>query len=71
MRRGVPTVVLVTERFRELAEMTRRSAGMPDAPAVVLPATEATEYGGEEAMPAVAEAALRGTIEYLVRRREP
>jgi len=52
----------VTERFRELAEATRRSRGIPEAPFVVLPRTEETEYGGKDAMNAIAEEALRGVV---------
>jgi hypothetical protein len=50
IRRGVPAVVLVTERFVALANATRRSNGVPDAPMIVLPRTESIEYSGEEAM---------------------
>lgn len=55
-------MVLVTERFRELADATRRSRGMPEAPSVVLPPTEETEYGGKEAMDEIAERALGEVI---------
>lgn len=58
-------MVLVTERFRELAEATRRSRGVPEAPAVVLPPTEETEYGGKEAMDAIAEHALAEVIRLI------
>lgn len=58
-------MVLVTERFRELAEATRRSRGMPQAPSVVLPPTEETEYGDKEAMDRIAELALRQVLALL------
>lgn len=58
MKRGIPAVLLVTERFRELAEATRRSRGMPEAPAVVLPRTEETEYGDKDLMGTIGERAL-------------
>ena len=66
-------MVLVTERFRELAAATRRSRGMPEAPEVVLPPTATTEYGGKEAMEAVADQALRDVLRLIapdVRRPE-
>lgn len=66
-------MVLVTERFRELAEATRRSRGMPEAPEVVLPPTEATEYGGKEVMNQVADHALSEVLRLItsdVRLRE-
>lgn len=55
-------MLLVTERFRELAEATRRSRGMPAAPAVVLPRTEETEYGDKDVMGAIAERALQEVL---------
>jgi hypothetical protein len=55
-------VVIVTERFRELADAIRRSRNMPDAPCVVLPPTEETEYGNKEAMERVADQALRAVL---------
>ncbi len=58
-------IVLVTERFRELAEATRRSRGIPDAPYVVLPVTEETEYGSKEAMNAIADETLREVVRML------
>ncbi len=57
--------MIATERFRELAEATRRSRGIPDAPSVVLPVTEATEYGGKDVMSAIADEALRGVVALL------
>lgn len=66
MRRGIPTVLLATERFRELAEATRRSRGVPDAPAVVLPPTEATEYGDADAMQAIAAQAVKEAVARLL-----
>ena len=37
-------MVLVTERFTTLAKASMRGNGVPDAPMVVLPKTELTEY---------------------------
>ncbi len=48
----------MTERFRALAETVRHSRGMTDAPYVVLPATEDTEYGDPVKMDAVVDEAL-------------
>lgn len=75
MKRGIPAVLLVTERFRELAEAIRRSRGMPEAPEVVLPRTEETEYGDKDVMGAIAERALQQVLAIVapgaVRRAAP
>lgn len=55
-------MVIATERFRELAEATRRSRNMPDAPCVVLPPTEETEYGDKAAMERIADHALEAVL---------
>lgn len=55
----------MTERFRELAEATRESRGIPAAPFVILPRTEETEYGGKDVMNAVAEDAVRGVVKIV------
>ena len=36
-KEGIPTVSLITERFRKLADTTRRGRGLPDMPLVELP----------------------------------
>ena len=68
-------MLLVTERFRELAEAIRRSRGMPGAPEVVLPRTEETEYGDKDVMGAIAERALQQVLAIVapgaVRRAAP
>ncbi len=51
---GIPSVVLVTERFITLAKASMRGNGVPDAPMVVLPRTELTEYVDPEAVRSVA-----------------
>ncbi len=51
-------MTVATERFRALAEATRRSRGVPEAPCIVLPVTEETEYGSKEIMDRVADQAL-------------
>lgn len=61
-------MVLATERFRELAQATRTSRGVPQAPMVVLPPTESTEYGGKEAMSAIADQALTAVLSTLAPR---
>ncbi len=58
-------MLIATERFRELAAATRRSRNMPDAPCVVLPPTEDTEYGDQETMERVADQALRAVLEIV------
>jgi hypothetical protein len=69
MRRGVYSVLLVTERYKKLAEVIRRGRGMSDAPFVVLPITEETEYGNEQTMDQIAALALRGAVDLLAVRR--
>lgn len=59
MRKGVPSVLLVTERFVGLADSTRKSQGMPEAPMIVLPRSELVEYSGDEAKEAAAESTLK------------
>ncbi len=66
LKRGIPAVLLATVRFRELAEATRKSRGVPDAPAVVLPPTEDTEYGDKDRMSAIADHALREVLAILL-----
>jgi len=66
----MPSVVLVTERFVTLAKASMRGNGVPDAPMVVLPKTELTEYVEPDVVRDVAKEAveliiaqLRGTEE--------
>jgi hypothetical protein len=66
MRRGVRSVLLVTERFLGLAETVRRTRGMVDAPYVVLPVTEATEYGDPVKVDALLDQAVSEVIQLLV-----
>lgn len=69
MRRGVYSVLLVTERYKKLAEVIRRGRGMTDAPFVVLPITESTEYGNQDMMETIADEALRNAVELLAMQR--
>lgn len=69
MKRGIYSVLLVTQRYKTLAEFICRGRGMGDAPCVVLPITESTEYGAREEMAAIADQALRGAVELLAIRR--
>ena len=69
MRRGVYSVLLVTERYKKLAEVIRRGRGLSEAPFVVLPITEETEYGNELTMDEIAARALSGAVELLAIRR--
>ncbi len=64
-------VVVVTERFVGLAETTRRTEGVPDAPMIVLPRSEAIEYAGPEAMESAADFTLREALGHLVEAVEP
>ncbi len=62
---GMPSVVLVTERFTALAKASMRGNGVPDAPMVVLPKTELTEYVEPEAVRSVARDAIESIISQL------
>ena len=66
MRKGVLSVLLVTERFVGLAESTRQSQGMPEAPMIILPRSELVEYSGDEAKEAAAETTLRELLARFV-----
>ncbi|MDR5651684.1 hypothetical protein RGD00_03645 [Xinfangfangia sp. LG-4] len=37
IKRGIPAVVFVTERFTALARAARTGKGMPDLPSIILP----------------------------------
>ncbi len=65
MKNGIPSVVLVTERFTTLAKASMRGAGVPDAPMVVLPKTELTEYVEAEVVRSVAGKAVEAIISQL------
>ena len=54
----MPSVVLVTERFTILAKASMRGNGVPDAPMVILPKTELTEYIEPDLVRAVAKEAV-------------
>ena len=54
----MPSVVLVTERFTVLAKASMKGNGVPDAPMVVLPKTELTEYVEPDVVKGVAEEAV-------------
>ncbi len=64
----MPSVVLVTERFTTLAKASMRGNGVPDAPMVVLPKTELTEYVEPDVACSVAKKAVELIITQL---REP
>ena len=57
--------MLVTERFTTLAKASMRGNGVPDAPMVVLPKTELTEYVELEAVKSVARDAIESIISQL------
>ena len=50
--------MLVTERFTTLAKASMRGNGVPDAPMVVLPKTELTEYVEPDVVRTVAKEAV-------------
>ena len=58
-------MVLVTERFTTLAKASMRGNGVPDAPMVVLPKTELTEYVDPEMVRSLAREAIEAIIEQL------
>jgi hypothetical protein len=55
-------VVLVTQRFVTLAKASMKGNGVPDAPLVVLPKTELTEY----VEPAVVRSVAREAVAEIV-----
>ena len=61
----MPSVVLVTERFTTLAKASMKGNGVPDAPMVVLPKTELTEYVDPDVVKGVAEEAVSLIIKQL------
>ena len=61
----MPSVVLVTERFTTLAKASMRGNGVPDAPMVVLPKPELTEYVEAGVVRSVAEEAVSSIISQL------
>lgn len=63
---GIPSVVLVTERFTTLAKSSMKGKGVPDAPMVVLPKTELTEYVGPEVVRSVARETVESVVSQLV-----
>lgn len=58
-------MVLVTERFTTLAKAAMRGSGVPEAPMVVLPRTELTEYAVPEVVRTVAQEAIEQIIAQL------
>lgn len=59
-------MVLVTERFVGLARATHERAKMPEAPMVVLPPSEETEYSTPERMARIVDTALVRVAETMV-----
>lgn len=57
--------MLVTERFVTLAKASMRGNGVPDAPMVVLPKTELTEYVDPETVRSLAREAIEAIIEQI------
>lgn len=55
----------MTERFTALAKASMRGSGVPDAPMVVLPKTELTEYVDPETVRSVAREAIEAIIAQL------
>ncbi|MCH8296644.1 MAG: hypothetical protein IH873_01125 [Chloroflexi bacterium] len=57
--------MLVTERFTALAKASMRGNGVPDAPMVVLPKTELTEYVEPDVVRTVAKEAVELIVSQL------
>ena len=57
--------MLVTERFTTLAKASMRGNGVPDAPMVVLPKTELTEYVEPDMVRSIAKEAVELIIAQL------
>ncbi len=55
-------MVLVTERFLELARATYESRSLPDGPLIVMPKTEETEYSDPGTMKRVCDETFRRFI---------
>ena len=55
----------MTERFTALAKASMRGNGVPDAPMVVLPKTELTEYVDPETVRSLAREAIEQIIAQL------
>ncbi len=64
----MPSAVLVTEAFVNLAAVSMKGAGMASAPMVVLPPTQRTEYGTRSEMEEIGEKALEQAISMLMAR---
>lgn len=56
----------MTERFVGLARATLESRRMPDAPMVLMPPTEETEYSGRGTMERICDATLERFVEAMV-----
>jgi len=66
-QRGIPSTVLVTERFVSLARATMEGRSMPNAPMVVLPRTELTEYAKREDVERIVEETVATIVGQLAR----
>ena len=64
-KRGIGTVVLITEAFEELAKATLASRGVPDLPMVILP--HETEVMSIDELRPVVERAVADEIVPLIK----
>ena len=60
---GVPTVCMVTEKFRDQGGFTARAGGMPDIPRVIIPHPVAGI--GRDAIRQVADSVVENVIKSL------
>lgn len=56
----------MTERFVELAQATLESRRIPDAPMVVMPPTEETEYSDRQTMERICDETLTRFVKMMV-----
>jgi hypothetical protein len=70
-QKGMPSTVLVTERFVNLANSTMKGRGMPGAPMVVLPRSELTEYTDKAAVESILEEAMSTVVGQLAKKGAP
>jgi hypothetical protein len=64
----VHALVLVTERFLELARATYESREVPDAPLVVMPRTEETEYSDPRTMARICDETFERLVAVILRK---
>lgn len=59
-------MLLVTERFVELAQATFQSRGITDPPMVLMPRTEDTEYSDRKTMERICDETFRRVLDAVL-----